>query len=253
MKSLENTFKKRLLAGETLIGLWSSLCSPIAAEALADAGFDWLLFDSEHSPVEVAGLYPLLQAAASGSAEAIVRPAWNDKVLIKRVLDIGAQTILVPFVQNAAEARAAVAATRYPPEGIRGVAGSTRASRYGRAKDYFRIANREVCLLVQIETGEALEALAEIAGVDGVDGVFIGPSDLAASLGHLGNPGHEDVQRALHEAVDQLRLLGKPAGILATSPEDAGRYRDWGYQFVAAGVDLGLLVKAADRLSAQMA
>ena len=253
MKSLENTFKKRLLAGETLIGLWSSLCSPIAAEALADAGFDWLLFDSEHSPVEVAGLYPLLQAASGGSAEAIVRPAWNDKVLIKRVLDIGAQTILVPFVQNAAEARAAVAATRYPPEGIRGVAGSTRASRYGRAKDYFKVANREVCLLVQIETGEALEALGEIATVDGVDGVFFGPSDLAASLGQLGNPGHEDVQKALRGAVDQLKLLGKPAGILATSPEDARRYRDWGYQFVAAGVDLGLLVKAADRLSEQMA
>ncbi|WP_367716601.1 HpcH/HpaI aldolase/citrate lyase family protein [Nitratireductor sp. GISD-1A_MAKvit] len=252
MRSLENTFKKRLLAGDTLIGLWSSLCSPIAAEALADAGFDWLLFDSEHSPVEVAGLYPLLQAASRGSAEAIVRPAWNDKVLIKRVLDIGAQTVLVPFVQNADEARAAVAATRYPPEGIRGVAGSTRASRYGRAKDYFNIANREVCLLVQIETGEALEALGEIACVDGVDGVFIGPSDLAASLGHLGNPGQEDVQRALRGAVDQLREMGKPAGILATNPEDAKRYRDWGYQFVASGVDLGLLVKAADTLAVQM-
>ncbi|AXS42596.1 HpcH/HpaI aldolase/citrate lyase family protein [Breoghania sp. L-A4] len=252
MLPLENAFKKQLLAGETLIGLWSILCSPISAESLSDAGFDWMLFDTEHSPVDLADVYPLLQAAASGSASAVVRPAWNDKVLIKRALDIGAQTLLIPYVQSVDEARAAVAATRYPPTGIRGVAGNTRASRYGRAREYFSVADAQVCVLVQIETGEAMKALPEIAAVDGVDGVFIGPADLAASMGHLGNPGHEDVQSALRYAVEQLKGLGKPAGILATTVPDAQRYRDWGYQFVAAGVDLGLLNAAADGLAKAM-
>lgn len=253
MLSLENRFKKRLLAGEPLIGIWGSLCSPIAAEALACSKFDWILFDSEHSPVDISGLYPLLQAAAVGNASALVRPAWNDKVLIKRILDIGAQTLLIPFIQNAGEARAAVAAAKYPPKGTRGVAGSTRASRYGRVKEYFQCADDETCILVQIETGDALSQLEEIAAVDGVDGIFIGPSDLAASLGHLGNPGHEEVQDALKDAIHRLKAVNMPAGILATNANDANRYRSWGYQFVAAGVDLGLLVKAADQLYTDVA
>ncbi len=252
MLPLENTFKKRLLAGETLIGMWSSLCSSLAAEALADSGFDWMLVDTEHSPIDVAGVMPILQAASHGSASLAVRPAWNDKVLIKRLLDIGAQTLLVPFIETPEEAEEAVKATRYPGEGIRGVAGSTRASRFGRAKDYFRVANQEICLLVQIETGQALAQLTEIASVEGVDGVFIGPSDLAASLGHLGNPAHPLVQDALKSAVNTLTTMGKPAGILATTAADAKRYREWGYSFVAAGVDMGLYVKAADSLVVEM-
>ncbi len=252
MHTLENRFKKRLQAGETLVGLWSSLCSPLAAEALADSGFDWMLVDTEHSPIDVAGVMPILQAASHGTADLAVRPAWNDKVLIKRFLDIGAQTLLIPFVETPIEAKAAVEATRYPGEGIRGVAGSTRASRFGRAKDYLRQANDEICLLVQIETGQALSWLTDIAAVEGVDGIFIGPSDLAASLGHLGNPGHPDVQKALKSAVETLNAIGKPAGILATTIEDAKRYRDWGYNFVAAGVDMGLLLKAADTLAVDM-
>jgi len=247
-----NDFKRRLAAGEALNGLWLSLASPVAAEALSLVGFDWMLFDTEHTPVEVAGVQPLLQAAARGTASAVVRPAWNDKVLIKKVLDIGAQTLLVPFIETAAEAEAAVAATRYPPAGVRGVAGLTRAGRYGFAADYFARANDEICVLVQIETWQALEQLEEIAAVPGVDGVFIGPSDLAASMGHLGNPGHTEVQNALRQAAERLGAIGTPAGILATRVEDALRYRSWGYGFVAGGSDLGLLIGGARGLYARM-
>lgn len=247
-----NGFKRRLLAGEQLVGIWMSSVSPLLSEMISLVGYDWMLFDTEHAPVDVAGVMPLLQAATTGASASVVRPAWNDKVLIKRHLDQGAQTLLVPFVETAEEAAAAVAAMRYPPAGVRGVAGSTRASRFGLASDYLRRANEEVCLLVQIETGAALARLEDIAAVDGVDGVFIGPSDLAASLGHLGNPGHADVQAALRDALTRLKAVGKPAGILATNQADAQRYLDWGYDFVAASVDTGLLMQAARGLLANL-
>lgn len=243
-----NKFKQSLLAGDNLNGLWMTLSSPVAAEALSLVGYDWLLFDTEHSPLEVSSVQPLLQAAAAGAASAIVRPAWNDKVLLKRVLDIGAQTVLVPFVETPEEAAAAVAATRYPPEGVRGVAGATRASRYGLASDYFAIANREICVLVQIETESAMAQVEDIAAVEGVDGVFIGPSDLAASLGHLGNPGHADVQAVLESAAKRIAATGKALGILATNAADARRYFDWGYRFVSLAVDTGVLVKQAQTI-----
>ncbi|WP_114965506.1 HpcH/HpaI aldolase family protein [Alkalilacustris brevis] len=243
----KNAFKRRLLAGEVQFGLWMSLASPVTSEALSLVGFDWLAFDAEHAPVEISELQGLLQAAAVGGSACVVRPAWNDKVLIKRVLDIGAQTVLVPFVQDASEAEAAVAATRYPPEGVRGVAGSTRASRYGQAPDYFATANAETCLLVQLETSDALDRLEEIAAVPGVDGVFVGPSDLAASMGYLGNPAAEPVQAALRDAARRITASGRAPGILATNAGDALRYRDWGYRFIAASVDVGLLVQAAQK------
>ena len=247
----ENGFKRAIAAGRLQVGLWSSLCSNIAAEIVADAGFDWILFDSEHSPNEIPGLLSQLQAAARGTAAAIVRPAWNDAVLIKRVLDIGAQSILVPYVQNAEEAGRAVAAVRYPPAGMRGVAAAARASRYGRVKDYLKTADREICLLVQVETRTALDALEAIAAVDGVDGVFIGPSDLSASFGHIGNPQHPEVQAALEQAARRLKAAGKPAGILTLSEEEARRYIGWGYCFVAVGSDTGLLGRGADALAAK--
>jgi len=250
--SLDNPFKAALAAGRRQIGLWSSLGSPVTAEIVADSGFDWLMFDTEHSPVEVADLAPLLQASARGTAHPVVRPAWNDPVLIKRVLDIGAQTLLVPFVQSADEATRAVAATRYPPAGIRGVAGMSRATRYGRVANYAATAANHLCVLVQVETGEALNGLEAIAAVEGVDGVFIGPSDLAASLDHVGNPGHPEVQEKIRYAAETLRKVGKPAGILATKKEDARRYLDWGFLFVAAGTDAGLLAAAADDLARSM-
>lgn len=245
----KNAFKHGLARGELQIGLWCSLCSNIAAELVAYSGYDWLLLDTEHSPNEVPDLLGQLQAVATGTASAIVRPAWNDTVLIKRVLDIGAQSVLLPYVQNAEEARRAVAATRYPPKGVRGVTASGRAARYGRVGDYLKRADEEICVLVQAETRLALDNIEEIATVDGVDGVFIGPSDLAASLGHIGQPGHTVVQAALKEAVDRLKKVGKPAGILTANEDEARRYIDWGYLFVAVGSDIGLLAKNADALA----
>lgn len=252
MNARRNDFKRRLAAGERVIGLWCSLCSPLAAEALADAGFDWLLFDTEHSPIEASGVMALLQAAATSPSALIVRPDWNDKVLIKRYLDIGAQTLLIPFIETAEEAREAVRATRYPTLGTRGVAGVTRASGWGRAKDYFKVANDEICIILQVETREALARLPEIAAVEGVDAVFIGPSDLSASFGHIGNPLHPEVQEAIAAAATTIRAAGKAAGILTQSQADAKRYIEMGYTFVGVGADLTLMIRAADALALAM-
>src|SRR5262245_53737828 len=195
-----NAFKRGLAEGRPQVGLWTQLADNVVAEILAPAGFDWIVLDMEHSPNEVPALIQQMQALAGGTATAVVRPPWNDSVTIKRVLDAGAQAIIVPFVQNAAEARAAVAASRYPPRGIRGVAASTRAGRYGRVAGYLNKADDEMCVLVQIETLTGLDNIEAIAAVDGVDGIFIGPSDLSAALGHLGNPAHPDVDKAIFEA-----------------------------------------------------
>jgi 4-hydroxy-2-oxoheptanedioate aldolase len=244
-----NAFKHAIAQGRLQVGLWSSLCSNIAADIVSDSGFDWILLDTEHSPNEIPDVLGQLQAAERGSASLIVRPAWNDAVLIKRVLDIGAQSVLVPYVQNVEEARRAVAAVRYPTAGIRGVAAAARASRYGRIPDYLKKADAEICLLVQVETHTALDQLEAIAGVEGVDGVFIGPSDLSASFGHIGNPQHPEMQKLLQDSVDRLKKVGKPAGILTTNEEEARRYIGWGYTFVAVGSDVGLLARGADALA----
>ncbi|MGH6980166.1 MAG: HpcH/HpaI aldolase family protein [Stellaceae bacterium] len=249
MELQKNAFKAALAAGKLQIGIWSSLCSNIGAEILSDSGFDWILLDTEHSPNEIPDLVAQLQAVQRGTATPIVRPAWNDMVLIKRVLDIGPQTVLVPYVQTVEEAQRAVASTRYPPKGMRGVAGGARASRYGRVTDYLKKADAEICLLVQVETVSAMAKLDQIAAVEGVDGVFIGPSDLSASFGHIGQPGHPEVQKAIQDASARIRKAGKAPGILTTNEEEAKRYIDWGYLFVAVGVDTGLLVKAADGLA----
>jgi 2-keto-3-deoxy-L-rhamnonate aldolase RhmA len=244
-----NTFKHAIAKGELQIGLWCSLCSPITAEIVCHSGFDWLLLDTEHSPNEVPDVLSQLQAVQTGSASPIVRPAWNDIVLIKRLLDIGAQSLLIPFVQTADEARRAVEATRYPPGGIRGITGSGRASRYGRVTNYLKNASQEICLLVQVETKSALDRIEEIASVDGIDGIFIGPNDLAASFGQIGNWAHPEVQSALEDAVRRLKKIGKPAGILTPNEEEAKRFIQWGYTFVAVGADLGLLARGADALA----
>jgi 4-hydroxy-2-oxoheptanedioate aldolase len=244
-----NAFKAGLKAKKLQIGLWQSLCSNIAAEICSDSGFDWLLLDTEHSPNEIPDLVSQLQAMELGTATAIIRPAWNDAVLAKRCLDIGAQTLLFPYVQTIEEAKAAVASTRYPPQGIRGVSVAARASRYGRTPGYLTKANDEICVLVQVETRQSLDRIEAIAAVEGVDGVFIGPSDLAASLGHVGNPQHADVQAAMKNAVERLTAIGKPAGILTGNEEEARRYIEWGYLFVAVGSDVGLLAKSADTLA----
>ena len=246
-----NLFKHALVSGRQQIGLWVSLASPYSAEIVAGAGFDWLVIDTEHSPNEVDTTLAQLQVVAAYPVSPVVRPAWNDNVLIKRHLDIGAQTLLIPYVQNADEAAAAVAATRFPTRGVRGVAGVTRASRFGRVADYAKRAEEELCLLVQIETREGLENLEAIARTDGVDGVFVGPADLAAGLGHLGEQSHPDVQSAIREAIGRIRACGKGAGILATDEASSRRYIEWGTTFTAVGLDVMVLGRELERLCAK--
>jgi 4-hydroxy-2-oxoheptanedioate aldolase len=251
METPRNDFKRAIASQQRQIGFWTSSGSAAVVEMLGPAGYDWILLDTEHAPSELPDIVAQMRVLTGSSAEAIVRPAWNDLVLIKRFLDAGARTLLVPFVQNEDEAARAVRAMRYPPLGIRGVSVSTRANRYGRVADYLSNAQDELCLLVQLETRAALERLEAVAAVDGVDGVFIGPSDLAADLGHLGNPAHPDVQTAMRSAAERCLATGKPIGTLAPVEEDARRYLDWGYTFVAVGTDIGLLRKGADELLAR--
>jgi 4-hydroxy-2-oxoheptanedioate aldolase len=246
-----NRLKAGLKARTRQIGLWSGLGSNIGAEIIGRAGFDWIVLDTEHAPNEVPALLSQLQAMAAGAAEPVVRCAWNDPVLIKRILDLGVRSLLVPFVQNADEARRAVAATRYPPAGIRGVAVATRATQWGRQMDYLQRANGEMCVIVQIETRAALAEIEAIAAVDGVDGIFIGPSDLAADLGYLGKAGDPEPQAAIADAVTRIRAAGKAAGILTADPAAARRYLDAGFSFVAVGADTGVLAQSAAKLVEQ--
>jgi len=246
-----NPFRKAIREARAQIGLWCSLCSNVAAEVIADAGFDWILIDTEHAANELPMVFSQLQALVGGTAAPVVRPAWNDLVLMKRLLDIGVQNFLVPYVQTPEEARAAVAATRYPPQGIRGVAVTHRANRYGRVKDYFRRANDEICVLLQIETGLALQNLEAIAAVEGVDGLFIGPSDLAAALGHLGENGHPEVRAAIEDAFRRIRQAGKAPGILAPIETDARHWLSLGCVVLAVGSDVGLLARHSDELAAK--
>jgi 4-hydroxy-2-oxoheptanedioate aldolase len=246
-----NRFRRGLLSGSPQIGLWCSLASAYALEAVAPAGFDWLLLDMEHAPNDLPQVLAQLQAAAPYATSAIVRPPWNDMVATKRLLDIGAQSLLFPYVQNADEARAAVASVRYPPAGVRGVALATRANRFGRVKDYARRAQEELCVLVQAETREALDRLETIAAVEGVDGVFIGPADLHASLGFPGETANPAVLPMIDEAIRRIRSRGKAPGILATDEQLARRYLERGALFVAVGSDAGLLARDADALAAK--
>ncbi|MFD1797882.1 HpcH/HpaI aldolase/citrate lyase family protein [Paracoccus aurantiacus] len=214
-------------------------------EMLAGCGFDWLLLDTEHSPMDAVSTMPLMQAAAPYAVSVVVRPGWNNPVEIKKMLDSGAQTLLIPYVQNAAEAAQAVAAVRYPPAGIRGVAGSTRASRYGAVNDYIKRANDEICLLVQVETVGALENIEEIAAVDGVDGIFVGPADLAASMGHPGEPSYPEVKAAILDSIRRITLAGLPAGILSLDDAFLDEAAQAGAQFIAIGVDTVQLRRGA--------
>jgi len=244
-----NRFKHAILSGQKQIGLWSHLCSPISIEILAHCGYDWLLLDMEHSPNEVPDVLAQLQAMQSGTATPIVRPPWNDMVTFKRLLDIGVQTLLVPYIQTAEEARAAVSYTRYPPEGVRGYAGAPRASHYGRVKGYAQRSAEEICVLLQVETLEGLKNLEAIAQVDGVDGVFIGPGDLSAALGHLGNPKHPEVLKVIDDAIARIRACGKAAGILTGDEALAKHYVAQGCLFVAVGADQNVLRDSAQALA----
>ena len=246
-----NAFKHALKAGRAQIGLWSSLSSNYSVEVTAGAGFDWLLLDMEHSPNDLESLLAQLQAAAPYATHPVVRVPWNDMVTMKRVLDVGAQSLLVPYVSSAEEARAAVAHTRYPPAGVRGVAGTTRATRFGRIKDYAKRAHDELCVLVQVETQAALDSIEAICAVDGVDGVFIGPADLHASLGYPGEIANAKVKPLIDDAIRRIREAGKAPGILTPNEDDARHWLECGALFVAVGADVGILARGAEALAAK--
>jgi 4-hydroxy-2-oxoheptanedioate aldolase len=245
-----NTFKQALAHGDRQVGFWSGLASPIAAEIIAGAGFDWVVIDGEHGPNDIVTLLPQLQAMRGGTAEPVFRVPWNDAVIIKRALDVGARSLLIPFVQNADEARRAVAATRYPPLGIRGVSVAPRANDFGRVKGYHASAHLDTCVIVQLETRAALEQIDAVAAVEGVDGLFIGPSDLAADFGHLGNPKRPEVQAAIREAAQRIRATAKSAGTLSGSVDDVESYFEMGFNFTATGSDVGVLARGAESIAA---
>jgi 4-hydroxy-2-oxoheptanedioate aldolase len=246
-----NRFKQALSSFHRQIGLWSGLCSPIGAEIIAGAGFDWIVIDGEHAPNDIPSLLAQLHAMRGGSAEPVFRVPWNDPVIIKRALDVGARSLLVPFVQNAEEARKAVAAARYPPLGMRGVALGPRANDYGRIQGYHANAHLDTCVVVQLESKAALKEIEAIAAVEGVDALFIGPSDLAGDFGHLGNPSHPEVRAAIQDAAKRIRAAGKSAGSLSGSVDAVEGLISLGFNFTAVGSDVGLLARAAENVAAR--
>jgi 2-keto-3-deoxy-L-rhamnonate aldolase RhmA len=235
---------------QSLVGTWLMSASPLVAEAMGCAGFDWGVVDMEHTPLDLMNTVHMLQAIAGTRLQPVVRVPWNDAVAIKRVLDAGAQTLLVPFVQNAEEARAAVAATRYPPGGIRGMAGMSRASRFGTAPNYLTTANEGMAVIVQLETREAIARVGEIAAVDGIDALFVGPGDLSATMGHVGQLQHPAVMDEVRKAVAGAKAAGKPIGTVGGTPEIVAQYRDMGFDFLAIASDLGLLMRGAQAAAA---
>ncbi|MGC1173449.1 2-dehydro-3-deoxyglucarate aldolase [Polaromonas sp.] len=247
-QSFPNSFKRDLLAHKKLIGCWSSLSSAITTEVLGVAGFDWILLDGEHSPNDMATYIPQLMALKDSKSAPVVRPTSNNSVELKRLLDAGFYNFLIPFVESAEQAKSAVSATRYPPQGIRGVSVSQRSNRYGTVPDYFKGVNDQICVMVQIESRAGAAAAREIAAVDGVDCVFVGPSDLAAGFGHLGNAGHPEVQAAMASIFADAKACGKPIGILAPVEADARRYMEMGATFVGVGSDLGVFRGATQAL-----
>jgi 2-dehydro-3-deoxyglucarate aldolase len=247
-RAFPNSFRADLRAGKRLIGCWCSLANPITTEVLGVAGFDWILLDGEHSPNDVITFIPQLMALKDSVSAPVVRPSWNNPVELKRLLDGGFYNFLIPFIESADEAARAVAATRYPPQGTRGVSVSQRSNRFGSVPGYFEGVNEQICVMVQIESGKGVAAAAEIAAVDGVDGLFVGPSDLAAGLGHLGNANHPEVQDAMARIFAAAKAAGKPVGILAGVEADARRYLAQGATFVAVGSDLGVFRSATQAL-----
>lgn len=251
MQTPVNPFKKALREGRVQIGLWVGLADAYAIEAMAGTGFDWLLIDGEHAPNDLRTVLGQLQAVAPYPTHAIVRPVMGDTALIKQLLDVGAQTLLIPVVETAEQAATLVAATRYPPRGIRGVGSAlARSSRWNQIGDYLHTADEQMCVLLQVETRKGVENLAAIAATEGVDGVFFGPADLSASMGLLGQPGHLQVQRTILDGIAVVRAAGKAAGVLSTDPKLARLYLDAGALFVAVGVDTTLLTRACRELAA---
>lgn len=245
---LPNAFRTAVLAQQRQFGLWCSLASPVTAEIIGLAGFDWLLLDTEHAPNDPLTLLPQLMALKDSPSAPVVRPPWNDPVLLKRLLDLGFYNFLIPFVESAEQAHQAVSATRYPPLGTRGVSMTQRSNRYGTVPGYFEQINDNICVLVQIESRKGVDAAEEICAVEGVDGIFIGPNDLAAACGHLGNPNHPEVQAEIARIFAAARRAGKAVGTLTPVEADARRYLEMGASFVAVGLDHVLLRQATQAL-----
>jgi 2-keto-3-deoxy-L-rhamnonate aldolase RhmA len=244
---MQNPFKT-LLAKKDLpagypVGSWVMSASPVVAEAMGCAGFDWAVVDMEHTPLDMMEIIHLLQAIAGTPMLPITRVPWNDTVMVKRVLDAGAQTLMFPFVQTVEEAKKAVVAAKYPPKGVRGMAAMSRGSRFGTVKDYFKVANEAVSVIVQIETPEAMSRMKEIASVEGVDSVFIGPGDLSGAMGHVGNLLHPDVLALTAEGVKACHAVGKPVGTVGGTPEAVATYRAMGFDYVGCASDLGLMMR----------
>jgi 4-hydroxy-2-oxoheptanedioate aldolase len=243
-----NSFKRGIYAGEQQIGLWCSLASHLTVEIVAGSGYDWLLIDTEHSPNELPMVFTQLQACMENRVQPIVRPPVNDQVIIKRYLDAGVQSFLIPMVDTAEQAAAAVSYTRYPPHGVRGFAAASRASRFGRVKDYYKHAHEEICVLVQIESELALTNLEAICAVPGVDGVFIGPGDLSAAIGYLGDQGNEAVVSLIEQLNQRIVKAGNRPGILTSDETLAKRYIAAGCIFTAVGSDAGILARGSEAL-----
>ena len=248
----QNRFKAAIAKGERQVGLWTGLRSTLVAEMLSTvSGFDWFVIDMEHSPNELNDVLLQLQASQHGDAEPVVRVPWNEPVMVKRVLDIGAQSIIFPWVNNADEARAAVQAVRYPPHGVRGVMSLARMNNYGAANPhYYQEAADQTCVIVQVETAEAVSNIAEIAAVDGVDALFIGPSDLSASMGHIGNPSHPDVRAAIEGAFTAINKTGKAGGFLSANHDDCRWVLEMGCTFCAVGSDVAMLTNTSKAICA---
>lgn len=250
MSVLRNRFKARLRGHQRQIGLWQALASPYTAEICAGAGFDWLLFDGEHAPMTIPSLLAQLQSVAPYPVDPVARIPAADATVIKQYLDIGFQTLLVPFVNSAEQARQIVSATRYAPEGIRGIGvGLSRAARWNRVPGYLEHGGEEICVLVQIETCEGLEALDEIAAVDGVDGIFIGPADLSAAMGYRGQPDHPEMIAVISDAISRVLACGKPTGTLATDQRRLARAESAGCSFIAVGTDISVLSSGTEQLA----
>lgn len=242
MPAPTNTFKAALDRGDMQYGCWAGFADPYPTEVLATAGFDWLVIDGEHAPNDIPTIMAQLAVLDGKHSEGVVRLPMGEAWLIKQVLDAGAQSLLIPLVDSAEQARDLVRATYYPPQGIRGSgAALARASQFSAIPDYVATANDQICLLVQVETKAGIDALDDILTVDGVDGVFIGPSDLAADMGHLGDSSNPQVQAVIKDALARIAASNKAAGILAVDHDTATQYRDWGAQFLAVGIDVLML------------
>ena len=252
MKLAENLFKRAIKEGQSQVGLWISLGSPVVAELVSHSGFDWALIDMEHSPNDYFSVLSQLQAFEASGTTPLVRPEWNDPVVVKRLLDLGVPGLLFPMIQSVDEAEKAVAATRYPPRGVRGSAGTTRATGYGRIKDYFSKAEDEIAVLLQLESVSAMEKATEIAAVDGVDGIFFGPADIAADMGKPGQPMDREVWKLIRETSAKLAGMNVPCGTLVLDPQFAAELLNEEFTFVACGLDASLLARSSDALAANV-